>query len=245
MALKSWSASVTRASMCNLDQPRLYLLTRVVKSSSMPSKKAGLCKGLFWWLENDSGVKEACCLSLLPTFHNSPELIHLTFACTVESLSSLLSGGKHTGINLSNFWANFFQSVWQWKWFKSIKGSFHRGFFIHFLALLSEANRCINWYRSENPGWQVQMLNSDSLANPSGSWHRSGNSLAKFSSKFCFGPGCVHKHWRQFTSPCNRFLLKGSFNHWWFFPLYWGRGSSRRRETWKRKRNSTWAMQFR
>ena len=224
MVLKSWSASVTRPSMCNLDQPRLYLLTRVVKSSSMLSKKAGLCKGLFWWLENDSGVKEACCLSLLPTFHNSPELIHLTFACTVESLSSLLFGGKHVGINLRNFWANFFQSVWQWKSFKSIKGSFHPDFFIHSLSLLSKANRCINWYRSENLGWQVQMVNSDSLANPSGSWDRAGNSLAKFSSKFCFGPGCVHKHWRQLTSPCNRFLLKGSFNHWWFFPPLLGKG---------------------
>ena len=91
MVLKIWSASVTRVFVCNSDQPRLCLLTKVTKSSSKPSKKVELSKGSFWWLENDSGVEPECCLKVFffLIFHNSPELIHLIFVCTVESLFSL------------------------------------------------------------------------------------------------------------------------------------------------------------
>lgn len=126
-----------------------------------------------------SGVKEACCLKV----NFKPFIIvqnwFIWLLLVLLNLCPVHCLGRNTQINSSNFWANFFQSGWEWKWFKSIKGSFHHAFFIHSLALLSEANSCINWYRSENPGWWVQMVNSDSLANPSGFWHRSGNSLAK------------------------------------------------------------------
>ena len=50
VVLKSWSASVPSASVCNWDQPGLCLLTGVAKSSSKHSKQAELGKGLFWWL---------------------------------------------------------------------------------------------------------------------------------------------------------------------------------------------------
>ena len=90
MILKSWSAIVTRVFVCNMDQPRLCLLTRVAKYSSKPSKKVELSKGSFWWLENNSGVKPEYCLRVFfQTFHNRPECIHPIFACIFESLSSL------------------------------------------------------------------------------------------------------------------------------------------------------------
>ena len=101
MVLKSWSASVTRAFVFNVDQPRLCLLTRVHKSSSKPSKKAELSKGSFWGLENDSGVVRILLnFFFFQTFHNSPEFIHPIFTYTVESLSTLRIFGK-------KFWDKF------------------------------------------------------------------------------------------------------------------------------------------
>jgi len=63
VVLKSLSASVARVFVYNADQPKLCL-----NSSShfliKPSRKSEWNKGLFWWLENDSGVMPEYCLKV-------------------------------------------------------------------------------------------------------------------------------------------------------------------------------------
>ena len=77
MALKSWSASITRVFLWNTNKPRLCLLIRVTKSSSKCSKKAELSKEWFWWLENDSDVKPEYCLKFFfQTFHSLDLCLH-------------------------------------------------------------------------------------------------------------------------------------------------------------------------
>ena len=76
-------------------------------------------------------------------FHNSSELIHLIFSCTVESVQYTFFW-KSSGISLSNFCANSLHLV-QACGSKSIKGFSPPALFIHSLALFSETNNCIQF----------------------------------------------------------------------------------------------------